>query len=434
MPINAKSESNKPSFSSGDRIRQQLGEDFVNEIETNALNRLEAGGTVAAAVRADCPTTAIEDEGNKNSVNIKDALKNIVHSNGPKIGEANTTTYASYAKQVGLDESAVRSRNADLVSRYNNSYPDFKYGFRFYDDYLIRKHPIDAIKWSINGAFYDIHSLEEHVERFGNQVPKMTVIKNTIPGFFNAAITGINCGYNRKLVTDIIDAKFTNREDFAKAALIGVGLSFATTYITSYNRQRFVGLWNAEKYSRSEIADINNIAKIENAKYALRTVILTNVLPTLATKVIMSKVVKDAGKYNTIITDCVHAGTKIVGSLSNDMIQKKIATKQRNALQTAIDNHVADTHKIAAKAMVNSAIASKVSATTIGNIITGVGDIAYDTVNLGIASYKESHPRAVKSNESVIEFKEIPVEEKPVKKIAKVTSNNKIATKKVASN
>jgi hypothetical protein len=40
----------------------------------------------------------------------------------------------------------------------------------------------------------------------------------------------------------------------------------------------------------------------------------------------------------------------------------------------------------------------------------------------------------VKDNESVIVFKEIPVEEKPVKKIAKVTSNNKIATKKVASN
>lgn len=389
------------TFDPSKRIRAKLGEDFVQSVESEAIDRLaEAMATTATK------TTPINETEEKNDMSLRDMFGRIQHTTprAAELKEQNAEKVEAKLQEFEREDAEIGDHAAPIIETETISTPN--------------PSKLETVVRATTGI--GIKDSKKH--NFDS------IVRNTIRAGGSL------------VTTDVMETTFRmNRynENALKNIGIATGVStaidFAVTAFTTPSSTRVMKLMadtGVGQYRNLSLEDANKIKKVarkEGMIYAAEHAVAGVVLPAAIKfglskfvgddKLESSKLLKVATSFGTIST-----ATKVGLTAIRNLTSKKIPENPASMAQVA---------KVAANVAINEQIDSTLIGTVAGSII-GYNSVYYkyptnETTENKLAALKE-HAAVPVVGETVV----VPVE-KTVKASKPETKTTKSSATKVVA-
>lgn len=369
-------------FDAGKRIRQSLGNEFTNNVETSGSTRLNLAGA-SGAIRATQNNTTPEEK-------KTDFFSNIKHTNPIK-----ETIEQVSVETPGIDECQYR---IGLQNAFTNTF--------------VSANKFDATYRSMTGIDpkSDIPSMIESIASLGTR---------GIVDIGSRAIIGNSINSNKSVIDNVKTIGATSAAS-----------SFINTML-SINHQEFDNIAEVPGTTSKDIKNIRRISYIESAKYNTLRTISVKVVPA-AIKIAADKFVPANVKSNLVYR--IASGYNLLSTAAGFIFGKiysksavKYAVKMDNKFSTTDINHN-EYVRDSVKSMAKMVLSTQVNPDMYVSGVFAVVDTADEIISHSLKMKKDiSKSKALESNlvKDPVASKIKVLVVKPSKSVSKITKVSK---------
>lgn len=255
------------------RIRAALGEEFVNNTEADALNRIISQANLSSGVKSNAkPGGPV-----RNEYDVSEYTSKIVHSNGPIPTGKKPNVMTQSSRNEALTKAVKKLQSFD--SRNDSG---------------------------INKVLIKTTGFNKNLSRAENLLNATSLISNIITG---SAIQTLSDEYLKK--------------NYNTKNVVGTGVAcsvidFAETYLFNSNKDTVEGLFDPNSITSAEADIINKEIRNEKLKHAAEHTAFGYIAPFVASN-ILNKVLPEKAKSNKIVNVSTSFG--VLSSVSKLILQ-----------------------------------------------------------------------------------------------------------------
>jgi len=349
------------------RIRATLGEEFVSNVEADALKRIVSQANIETKKEA-APTGPV-----RNDFDVTEHMNRIVHSNPVTPTSGNTSPVTSFSREQALKNTCAMFENMSMKNRS------------------------PAAKFLMTATGFDkSRSRAENITNAGCLIGQVT------------------SGVAVEHLADVI-AKSNNgskAKNIATAGIAGGIIDFAGAYLFSGNKDTVEGLFDPNNISQAEANIINKAILNEKLKYAAEHTAIGFIAP-YAVSNILNKTLPEKVKSNGVVNALTSFGA--LAAVSKTVLNGVRVYKDAKDIKTLdgvtysiVDGQPCEMYEAVAKYATRRSIDNHIDASIYGNL----GGLTANTVKNYLVNKQIGSKLAEQALAAAAEPKVVVIDEK----------------------